>query len=165
MTSPIDEQAFETGQAMIDAERYDEAIRHFEDLASEYPDDPRVLLYLAGAYDSAGREEQAVAPYRAALAGGLDEEETLRALIQLASTLRNLDQDQEAVDILTKLCAEHPEHRAGRAFLALALTSAGKAEAAVVELLDLLLTSPGPVESYARSLRWYTDDLRRQGGR
>ena len=147
---------------MIDAERYDEAIQHFEGLASEHPNDPRVLLHLAGAYDSAGREDRAVAPYRAALAGGLDEEETLRALIQLASTLRNLDQDDEAVEILTMLCAEHPEHRAGRAFLALALTSAGKPDKAVVELLDLLLTNPGAVESYTRSLRWYTDDLRRK---
>ncbi len=162
MSKHVDEKALESGQAMIEAEHYDQAIRHFEALASEHPGDPRVLLHLAGAYDSAGREEQAVAPYRAALAGELGEEETLRARIQLASTLRNLDQDQEAVEILTQLCAEHPEHRAGRAFLALALTSAGMAETAVAELLDLLLTSPGPVESYNRSLRWYTDDLRRK---
>ncbi|MEX1126129.1 MAG: hypothetical protein WD895_02045 [Acidimicrobiia bacterium] len=54
---------------------------------------------------------------------------------------------------------KHPEHRAAPAFLALALTSAGQADQAVSELLDLLLTNPGPVEAYQRSLRWYADDL------
>ena len=101
-----------------------------------------------------------MAPYQTALATGLDDEETLRAQIQLASTLRNLDRFDEAVSILSELCAEHPRHRAGRAFLALALTSAGQPERAVSELLDQLLANPGPVEDYGRSLRWYADELR-----
>jgi hypothetical protein len=44
-------------------------------------------------------------------------------------------------------------------FLALALVSDGRAIDAVQQLLDLLLTNPGPPERYARSLRSYTDDL------
>jgi thioredoxin-like negative regulator of GroEL len=161
VTSQVDDSTFDSGQGLIDAERYEEAIRHFESIAAAHPDDPKVLYHLAGAYDAAGNEEQAVAPYRAALAsGGLTEDEAIRCRIQLASTLRNLDLLDEAVAILAALCAEHPEYRAGRAFLALALTSAGKATMAVVELLDLLLTHPGPVEDYNRSLRWYVEDLR-----
>ncbi len=149
-----------SGQDLIEAEQYEEAILHFETLATKHPEDPRVLFHLAGAYDAAGHEERAVAPYQEALALGLDDEETLRAQIQLASTLRNLDRFDEAVSILTVLCAENPRHRAGRAFLALALTSSGQPERAVSELLDQLLANPGPVEDYARSLRWYTDELR-----
>ena len=159
----VDPQALETsleaGDRLLDAERYQEAIDHFMDLADQHPGNPRVALHLAGAYDSAGREEEAVAPYRTALAAGLDEDETLRARIQLASTLRNLGQNQEAVEILTVVCEENPRHRAARAFLALALTSADRAPEAVSELLDLLLTNPGPLEAYQRSLRWYADDL------
>lgn len=158
-----DQQELETwleaGDRLLDDERYQEAIDHFVELADRYPDSPRVALHLAGAYDSAGREEEAVAPYRAALEAGLDEEDDLRARIQLASTLRNLDQSQEAVEILTLVCQEHPKHRAARAFLALALTSAGHPDQAVSGLLDLLLNNPGPVEAYQRSLRWYADHL------
>ncbi len=153
------EASLEAGDLLLDEERYQEAIDHFIDLADRHPGNPRVALHLAGAYDSAGREEEAVAPYRAALAAGLDDDERLRARIQLASTLRNLGQTQEAVEILTAVCEENPRHRAARAFLALALTSADHAPEAVSELLDLLLTNPGPLEAYQRSLRWYADDL------
>jgi len=153
------ETALEAGDRLLDEERYQEAIDHFVKLVDRYPESPKVTLHLAGAYDSAGREEEAISPYRVALAAGLDEDDDLRARIQLASTLRNLGENQEAVEILTQVCAGHPEHRAARAFLALALTSAGRPEEAVSELLDLLLDHPGPVEAYQRSLRWYADHL------
>ncbi|MDP9493815.1 MAG: tetratricopeptide repeat protein [Actinomycetota bacterium] len=153
------ETAIALGELLIDDERYQEAIDHFSALAANHPEDPNVTLHLAGAYDSAGREQEAVAPYRAALAAGLNEAEELRARIQLASTLRNIGEHEEAVTILTQVCVENPGHRAARAFLALALTSAGHADQAVSELLDLLLTNPGPLEAYQRSLRWYADDL------
>ena len=161
MADPQDlENALDHGESLIDEERYQEAIDHFNQLAAEHPDNPYVILHLAGAYDSAGHEEEAIAPYRAALAAGLSESEDLRGRIQLASTLRNVGEHEEAVRILTEVCVEHPEHRAARAFLALALTSAGDAVEAVSQLLDLLLTNPGPFEGYQRSLRWYADDLR-----
>lgn len=153
------EMALEVGDRLVDDELYQQAIDHFAQLADRYPGNPRVTLHLAGAYDSAGREAEAVAPYRAALAAGLAESEDLRARIQLASTLRNIGENDEAVEILTRVCDENPEHRAARAFLALALTSAGHPNQAVSALLDLLLTNPGPIEAYHRSLRWYADDL------
>ena len=117
------------------------------------------LFELAGEHDAAGRESEAVAPYREALALGLPPDLELRARIQLASTLRNLGEHAEAVDILREVVRLHPDHRAARMFLALALVSDGQAPAAVHELLDLLLTHPGPPEAYAVSLRWYADDL------
>jgi cyanophycin synthetase len=159
VTSRVDQSALDAGQALIDAERYDDAMAHFEAIAEELPGDPRVLFHLGGAYDAAGEEEKAVGPYRDALAGGLDEEEAFRASIQLASTLRNLERHEEAVQILTEVCMQRPGHRAARAFLALALTSGGEPTRGVAELLDVMLSSPGPIEAYNRSLRWYADDL------
>jgi cyanophycin synthetase len=159
VTSHVEQHDLDAGQSLIEAERYAEAIAHFEAIAAGHPHDPRVLFHLGGAYDAAGEEEKAVGPYRAALASGLDEEESFRASIQLASTLRNLDRHEEAVAILTEICSRHPDHRAARAFLALALTSGGDPTRGVAELLDVMLTNPGPFEAYTRSLRLYADDL------
>ena len=117
------------------------------------------LLELAGDYDEAGREAEAVAPYRQAIDLGLPPDLEVRARIQLASTLRNLGETNESVAILRSVVAANPNLRAARMFLALALLSDGRGEAAVHELLDILLTDPGPPEAYARSLRWYADDL------
>ena len=153
------ETAIALGESLIDDEHYEEAIDHFRRLAAQHPENQYIVLHLAGAYDSAGREEEAVAPYRTALAAGLGEPEDLRARIQLASTLRNIGEFEESIQLLTQVCTENPEHRAARAFLALALASAGQADRAVSELLDLMLTNPGPLEAYHRSLRWYADDL------
>jgi predicted Zn-dependent protease len=114
---------------------------------------------LASDHDAAGRESEAVAPYREAIELGLPPDLDLQARIQLASTLRNLGQHGEAVAMLRDVVALHPHHRAARMFLALALASDGQATAGVHELLDLLLTDPGPPERYAVSLRWYADDL------
>jgi predicted Zn-dependent protease len=126
-------------------------------------DDPQARaleLYEVGSvHDSAGREAEAVGPYREALVLGLPPETALAARIQLASTLRNLGELEESVAILREVVAEHPEHRAARMFLALALVSAGRGPEAVHELLDLLLTNPGPPEQYQRSLRAYAQDL------
>ena len=117
------------------------------------------LFELAGEHDSAGREHDAEGPYREAISLGLPPDLDLRAHVQLASTLRNLERFDEAVAMLRETVAAHPEHRAARMFLALALVSDDQAVAAVHELLDLLLTNPGPPERYERSLRWYADDL------
>ncbi len=117
-------------------------------------------LYEEGSdHDSAGREALAVGPYREALALGLPPGMALAARIQLASTLRNLGEVDESIGILRAVVAENPRHRAARMFLALALLTGERGPEAVHELLDLLLTNPGPPEQYARSLRGYADDL------
>ena len=148
-------------EALIDEGRYDEAIALLEIVLAAAPDDPVARYHLGSAHDSAGHEAEAVEPYRRALAGGLDLEMALAARIQLASTLRNLGETRESVEILEAAVAEHPQHRAARMFLSLALVSDERSTDAVRILLDLLLTNPGPPERYARSLRNYTDDLDR----
>jgi predicted Zn-dependent protease len=150
-----------TAETLIESGRYEQAIALLEVVLAAAPDDPVALYHLGSAHDSAGHEGQAVGPYRRALAHGLDPQLAVAARIQLASTLRNLGETSEAVEILEAVVNEHPEHRAARMFLALALVSDGRAIEAVHLLLDLLLTDPGPPERYARSLRNYTDDLAR----
>lgn len=117
------------------------------------------LFEIGGAHDSAGRESEAVGPYREAIELGLPPDLDLQAHIQLASTLRNLGETGAAVAMLRDVVARQPGHRAATMFLSLALLSDGQPDAAVHELLDLLLTNPGPPERYSRSLRAYADDL------
>ena len=75
------------------------------------------LFELAGDHDSAGREAEAVGPYREALALGLPPDLDVRARIQLASTLRNLGEVGEAVAILRAVVDRHPERSRCRAMV------------------------------------------------
>ena len=59
-------------------------------------------LYERGsALDSTGHPDEAIVLYRAALDAGLGEDRRRQAVIQLASSLRNLGQAPEAVALLT----------------------------------------------------------------
>ena len=57
----------------------------------------RELYEIGSEHDSAGREAEAVGPYREALALGLPPDTALAARIQLASTLRNLGELEESL--------------------------------------------------------------------
>lgn len=59
------------------------------------PDDPDALFERAGVHDYVGREAEAEPLYRQALASGLAGIKRARAMIQLASTLRNLGRAEE----------------------------------------------------------------------
>lgn len=126
-------------------------------------DDPSASFELASAYDSTGREEDAVSRYRAALAGGLPAYERRRATIQLASTLRNLGRHDESIALLEpELDVADSLSDAVRAFLALALTSAGRP----VEAVSLALTALAPhLARYTRSLTAYAAELRDNASR
>ena len=95
-------------------------------VAERPPGDPVGLFELASAFDSTGRPEPAAERYRAALDRGLGGYRRRRAVIQLASSLRNLGQVDESLALL------EAERDTGfdelddelAAFLALALTSA-----------------------------------------
>jgi len=105
-----------------------------ERLAGELPpDSPRAAFERAGAFDSTGHSDRAVPLYRRALAGGLDGGHRRRAVIQLASSLRNLGQADESVALLTaELDAGSDElDDAVRTVLALALTDVGREREAV----------------------------------
>jgi len=141
----------------------DARVAAIDDLARERAeDDPRALFERAGARDSAGREEEAEPLYRRALAGGLDEAHRPQAVIQLASTIRNLGRTDEALRMLREEYgrgAGSPLHDAAAAFYALALSSAGRdREAASVALTALAPHLP----RYTRSVTGYARELVRR---
>lgn len=102
-------------------------------LAAEKPaDDPIAQFERASAQDSYGSEFEAEGLYKSALATGLsdiDSYRTIRAHIQLASTLRNLGRFQEAVSLLEeaeKLDLSADQRNWVRAFQLLCNLSLGK---------------------------------------
>jgi hypothetical protein len=141
--------------ASIDDQREDDFLTAMEKLVAERPDgDPVGLFERASAFDSTGHPDRAVGRYRQALERGLPGQRRRRAVIQLASTLRNLGQAEESVALLTaELGADSDDlDDAVRAFLALALTSVGREREAVAVALTALAPH---LTRYNRSLAAY----------
>ncbi|MFI0900821.1 tetratricopeptide repeat protein [Streptomyces sp. NPDC020983] len=103
-------------------------------LVGELPDgDPTGLFERAAAWDSTGHPDEAVPLYRAALEGGVPGERRRRAVIQLASSLRNLGRPEEGAALLTAERERTSDHLddALVCVLALCLTELGRAREAV----------------------------------
>jgi tetratricopeptide (TPR) repeat protein len=140
-----------------DIDEYDERdfVTTMEALVAERPaGGPVGLFELAGSYDSTGRTDLAVPLYREALAGGLDDDRRRRAVIQLASSLRNLGHPEESVALLTEEVkgdsGDLDDAVAG--FLALALADVGRER----EALSIALIALAPhLPRYSRSLSNY----------
>ncbi|WP_102192662.1 tetratricopeptide repeat protein [Microbacterium aurantiacum] len=138
----------------------DEVIERIDALAAERgTDDARAEFERAGARDSAGRPEEAVALYRRALELGLDEEHRPQAVIQLASSLRNLGENEEALALITAEqdnAKDSPYGDAIAAMHALVLASSGRpTEGLSVALLALVPHLP----RYHRSMTAYAREL------
>jgi tetratricopeptide (TPR) repeat protein len=155
-----------TWQERVDAVWADDAltpdgvIAAIDRLAAERPGDDAVALFeRGGARDSAGREAEAEVLYRRALEIGLDDDRRARAVIQLASTIRNLGKVDEA---LSPLRAEYerspgtPMNDAAAAFYALALVSAGEPQLAASVTLRALAPH---LPLYTRSVRAYAEEI------
>lgn len=130
-------------------------------LRDTYPDDARAHYEWASALDFAAREAEAAPVYEHALVMGLPSGYRAKALLQLGSTLRNLGRVEEAVELLDGARDEFPENLALGGFHALALTSAGRADAAVRELLEMLVDHVDALElrEYRAALRRYAREL------
>jgi tetratricopeptide (TPR) repeat protein len=131
-----------------------------ESLVAERPQDDALAVFeLAGVRDYVGREAEAEPLYRRALELGLDEPQHGQAVIQLASTVRNLGRPDEALVLLREKFAEHPEHPladAATAFAALALADTGAEREALVAVLRALAPH---LPAYGRAVTAYADDL------
>jgi tetratricopeptide (TPR) repeat protein len=120
------------------------------------PADPRVLFEMASLHDFLGEEEQAVLPYQQALQAGLGGQKQEEALIQLASTLRNLGEPGQAVALLGQIPPSSLLHADAQGFLALALLDAGRS----TEALRIAITALAPhARLYGRALAAYAQDL------
>jgi tetratricopeptide (TPR) repeat protein len=137
-----------------------EAIEHFRVLVERYPDDARVRFEFAGAHDFAGYEAEAIPLYREAMGLGLTDDILRRAYVQLGSSLRNVGQYDEAIQVLSEGLARFPDFSPLRIFRAFALYSSGQCKQSVVELLEALLAHPNALGGYGRAIRYYTDDIK-----
>ncbi len=118
--------------------------------------DPDAIYEWASVHDFLGREAEAIPLYRAALASGLTGDRHPQAVIQLASSLRNVGDAQAAVDLLQRCDPDTVVGAASQAFLALALRDAGQPDAALrVALKALAPTLP----LYSRAISSYADEL------
>ncbi len=100
-----------------------------QELVSELPEGDAVGLFELGcSQDSTGQPALAVPLYRSALAAGLSGLRRRRATIQLASSLRNIGNAEEAVALLASesLQPEDALSDAVSAFRALALSDLGR---------------------------------------
>jgi tetratricopeptide (TPR) repeat protein len=128
-------------------------------------DDPSAVFEAASVRDYVGLEHEAEPLYRRALELGLEDPRRPQAVIQLASTLRNLGKHDEAIDLLRGRLAEFPDDEwsgPAAAFLALALASSGDdkaaASVALTALADYLPAYGNSVRSYAEELVLDSDD-------
>ena len=135
------EQRIATLWASINDYSEDEFVTAMEQLVAELPEGSAVAVFeRASALDSTGHSDLAVPLYRQALELGLDGERRRRAVIQMASSLRNMGQASESVALLT---AERDRESddlddAVSAFLALALVDTGREREAVSLALTAL---------------------------
>jgi len=133
----------------------DEFLSEIERLARELPPDSAVGMFeRAASLDSTGHSDLAVPLYEQALDRGLIGERRRRAVIQMASSLRNLGRAEESIALLSLELGAPPDtlDDAVRAFLALALSDAGRDR----EGLSLALVALAPhLPRYQRSLVSY----------
>ena len=128
-------------------------------LAAEFPPGHAISTFeLAAAQDSTGHPDVAVPLYRAALATGLVGTRRRRAVIQLASSLRNLGEVAESISLLeVELTRESSDlDDAVRAVLALAYSSAGRDREGLALVLEALAAH---LPRYQRSMANYARAL------
>jgi predicted Zn-dependent protease len=133
------------------------------ELRTQFPADAHIAVQTAWVHDGLGLEDEAVAHYRAAIAGDLSDQELRGALLGLGSTLRTLGRDEEAGSVFKLGLQRCPGYRPLRVFYAMLRYNVGDCREAVADLLRLLLesTSDADILRYQRALTAYAEDLDR----
>jgi tetratricopeptide (TPR) repeat protein len=141
--------------ASIDDLSEEAFLQKMELLVAELPANSAVAAFeRAGSLDSTGHSDLAVPLYRQALELGLEGQRRRRAVIQMASSLRNLGQAAESVALLTAELerASDDLDDAVSATLALALVDVGREREAVSVAVTALSRH---MTRYRRSLANY----------
>ena len=147
-------------EALRAAGELETAHRRAVALADSHHDHAGAQAAAAYACDRLGREREAVRYYTQAYELGGPDDDPAGFLLGYGSTLRNVGRHDDAIAILGQAALEHPDHAALRAFLALALHSAGHATLALATMLDAALaSSPTAFAPYRRALGDYLAEL------
>ena len=147
--------------ASIDDYSEEEFLAHIEQRVAALPSDSALAAFeRACAFDSTGDPNRAVPLYRRALELGLEGERRRRSVIQLASSLRNLGQAAESLELLEAERRRPSDDLddAVSAVYALALADAGREREAVSTLLAALAPH---LPRYQRSMANYARQLAR----
>jgi len=158
-TNPEWERRIAELWAALDTLSEDVFLARMGALTAELPlENAAALFERAAAFDSTGHSDRAVPLYRQALARGLQGERRRRAVIQMASSLRNIGGARESVALLTAERAAPSDalDDAVDAFLALALVDTGREREAVALALSALSRH---MTRYRRSLANYAQAL------
>jgi thioredoxin-like negative regulator of GroEL len=134
-------------------------LTRMDELCAELPaGDPVGVFERASALDSTGHSDMAVPLYREALERGLQGERRRRAVIQMASSLRNIGRVSDSVELLEAeaQAASDELDDAVSAFLALALADSGREREAVSLALTALARH---LPRYQRSVTSYASEL------
>jgi tetratricopeptide (TPR) repeat protein len=145
--------------ASIDEYSEEEFLAKIEELVAALPPDGALAAFeRACAFDSTGHPDRAVPLYRRALELGLEGERRRRSVIQLASSLRNLGQAAESLELLEAERRQPFDNLddAVSAVYALALVDAGREREAVSVLLAALAPH---LPRYQRSMANYARQL------
>lgn len=145
--------------ASIDDQGEEEFLSRMEQLVAELPEGSAIGAFeRAASLDSTGHSDLAAPLYRQALDTGLDGERRRRAVIQLASSLRNLGRAAESVALLRaeRSLTSDGLDDAVNAFLALALVDIGREREAVSLALTALSRH---MTRYQRSLANYAQSI------
>ena len=135
-------------------------VARIDALAAELPAGSAIASFeRAGAFDSTGHSDRAVPLYSAALDAGLTGERRRRAVIQMASSLRNLGKAEDSVRLLTAELEAPSDELDGAvaAVLALALVDVGREREAVAVAVTALSKY---LPRYNRSMARYAQELR-----
>ncbi|MDQ6817120.1 MAG: tetratricopeptide repeat protein [Actinomycetota bacterium] len=134
-------------------------LSRMDELCADLPaGDPVGVFERASAMDSTGHSDMAVPLYREALGRGLGGGRRRRAVIQLASSLRNIGRVSDSVELLEAeaQAASDELDDAVSAFLALALADSGREREAVSLVLTALAHH---LPRYQRSVTSYAAGL------
>ena len=143
--------------AKADEESETELSATLERILSEGAASPeRALFERASLHDFLGDEGAAVPLYRAALDAGLAPPHRTQAIIQLASSLRNVGEVSAAITLLQAVSSDDELFPAAQAFLALALHDDDKPTAALRTALAAVAPT---LPAYRRAVSFYADDL------
>lgn len=131
-------------------------VQQLDDITDRCPAaDGRAAFERACIRDSTGRTDDAVRYYESGLAAGLDEVRTARTYVQLASSLRVLGDNDQALEIISR-ADPHALGGAPSAVRALALHDAGRHEEALRVALEALVPH---LHRYQRSMANYARQL------
>ena len=140
-----------------DDSKIEETLAGMKSLVEELdPTNPLGLFEWASVHDFLGLELDAIPIYKQALDSGLAGLKREKALIQLASSLRNVGKPNEAAALLESTTFSVETEAAAKAFLALAHVDSGNASKALSIALLEFYPAGGP---YERSIKLYATDL------